>query len=65
MAVRRQEEQMFSDAHEALRYVYERMRFPLETVCSPAGVEYEELRRAQLIGLCVRIAAEYGGEAKL
>jgi len=60
----RREERMFSEAYEALRYCYERMNFPLETVCSPAGVEYEDLRRAQLIALCVKIAEEYGGEAR-
>jgi hypothetical protein len=61
----RKEERMFSSTLDELRYCYERMDFVLETVCSPAGVEYESLRRAQLISLCAKIAAEYGGEARL
>ena len=64
MANRRKEERMFSETYDELRYVYERMNFRLEAVCSSAGGEYEELRRAQLIGLCVKIAAEFGGEAR-
>ena len=58
----RKEERMFSNALDELKYCYERMNFALETVCSPAGVEYESLRRAQLIQLCAKIAAEFGPE---
>jgi hypothetical protein len=61
---RRKEERMFSETYAELRYCYERMNFPLETVCSSAGVEHEDLRRAQLIGLCVKITEEYGGEGR-
>lgn len=53
---------MFSETLHQLRHCYENMRFPLHTVCSPAGVEEESLRRAQLIQLCGKIAAEYGHE---
>lgn len=60
--MKRKEEEMFSETLEELRYCYDRMNFPLFTVCSPAGVEYESARRAQLIKLCVKIAAEYGHE---
>jgi hypothetical protein len=63
MAKWRKEEQMFSRTLDELKYCYERMNFPLETVCSSAGLEYESLRRTQLIGLCLKIASEYGAES--
>lgn len=53
-------ETLFSETYERLRECWENMTFPLETVCSVAGAEYECLRREQLIQLCVKIAAEYG-----
>jgi hypothetical protein len=58
-------EVMFSNTLHDLRHCYENMDFPLVTVCSSVGVEYESLRRAQLIALCVKIAEEYGGEARM
>lgn len=61
---KRKAEEMFSKTFDELRFCYEHMSFPLETVCSPAGVEHESLRRAQLIKLCVTIATEYGREVE-
>lgn len=53
---------MFSDTLEELRFCYERMNFPLETVCSSVVADHESVRRAKLIKLCAKIAAEYGHE---
>ena len=55
---------MFSATLSDLQNCYEKMNFNLESVCSDAGLEYEHLRRAQLIQLCVKIAAEYGREVE-
>jgi len=62
--MKRKEENMFSETLTELLYCYQRMNFPLQTVCSPAGTEYESLRRTQLIQLCAKIAKEYGAEVE-
>jgi hypothetical protein len=62
--MRHKTESMFSNTLAELRYCYENMDFPLETVCSSAGLERENHRRTQLIQLCVKIAAEYGREVE-
>lgn len=61
--MKRKEEEMFSNTLHELRFCYEHMDFPLQTVCSEAGFEYERHRRHQLIALCVKIAEEYGRES--
>jgi hypothetical protein len=60
--MRDRRETLFSDTYDRLVECCENMTFPLETVCSAAGTEYECLRREQLIGLCAKIAAEFGRE---
>jgi hypothetical protein len=57
-------ERMFSETFHELRNCYDNIDFPLQTVCSEAGLEYEQQRRTQLIRLCVKIAAEYGAEVE-
>lgn len=57
-------ETLFSDTYQQLVSCYENMTFPLETVCTAAGTNYEYLRKRQLIAVCVKIAAEYGHGAE-